>query len=235
MIQHERADRIVDDVVAVPAPEHGLRRVVDDRIGPEVPHQARIPAAADTDHVSAEPLGNLNREHADAAGSADQQHAVALLDMPAVPQPVNWRQRRQRNGRRLRVAELARLFRDGGGIQRDVFGITAAGTVVGARIYLVADAKSRYGGADLGDDAGRIETEHHREIVAVARPHQTLADLPVDRIDARGVHFDQDLLGRDLRLRYVADLETGGRTECVDDGGFHLAVSPASRRSNSTL
>jgi hypothetical protein len=78
-----------------------------------------------------------------------------------------------------------------------------ARAVVGEAEHPVTDGGVRDTRTDLVDDARHLAARRLRELPA----HQALAQLPVGRVDAGGVHRDPDLPGPRVWVGKVHDLE----------------------------
>ncbi len=69
-------------------------------------------------------------------------------------------------------------------------------------------------------------------MVLLHRRIPALADLVVDRIDARGAHLDQRLVLAQHRLGNVLDAKHVGAAERVDADGFHVGLLGCYAASN---
>src|SRR5208337_1345226 len=69
--------------------------------------------------------------------------------------------------------------------------------------------------------ACNVPSKGERQAVVRHLLHEPFADLPVDRVDPAGVHFDEHLVGTDLRFRCLLELQDPGIAEFMNTDRFH--------------
>jgi hypothetical protein len=97
-------------------------------------------------------------------------------------------------------------MRNGAGVKRDILSVTFPCPVVGSGIHFISDVKFRHFSTDLYDDAGRIEPQYLRKFLTVTSPHKPVAYFPIDRVYARRMNFDQNLVRLNRRFWNIANL-----------------------------
>ncbi len=97
------ADRVEHDVDVTDRLGEVDRRVVDDLVGAEPLDELPLASARGRDHVRAERLRELDRDVADAAATAVDQHTVALAHAAEIDEPLSRRQPDDRQRGRLDV------------------------------------------------------------------------------------------------------------------------------------
>ena len=188
----------------------------------------------DADAVRAGEPAELDREHAEPAGGAPDQHPVAGLDPRLVDQHPVGREVGQAVARRL-------LPRQRGGLRQALLGLDLAelgerppgglvapdplgrrrervepvdldvlvGGLVAVQDDLVARLPARDALADLPDDAGRVRAADVVVLVVVAEDRHRLAERGPDvvEVDAGRHHAHHDLEGAGLGYRQLLELE----------------------------
>jgi hypothetical protein len=115
-----------------------------------------------------------------------------------------------------RVVDGDRLVRDPVGLDDRVLGVRALREAEDLLVGLDTDDVGAHGDHLTGEVLSEREGE-----VARDEASESLADLPVDRIDARGVDAHEDVGRRLRRNRDVLDLDPVGVTVVVNACGFH--------------
>jgi len=87
-------------------------------------------------------------------------------------------------------------------------------------------------GAHIDDEAGDVAAEDRGEGDGEAGVRGAGAHLPVDGVDAGGVHADEDLAGAGRGVGQVFDLQDGRTAVLVQDDGFHGSTSGEVRCDN---
>ena len=140
------------EVVALLTFGEVLLRVVDDVVGADRPDQVLLRRAAHAGHLSAERLGDLHGERADASSRADDQDLLPRLDAARVAQRLEGGETGHRNGGRLLERDVGRLGDEVLLRSNRVLGERADATAED----LIPDPKTRHVLADRFDDARQI-------------------------------------------------------------------------------
>src|ERR1051326_4692134 len=102
------AHQVENQVVALAAFGEILSSIIEDALGAEGAHHLHVPGAAHAGHMSAERLGDLHREGANASRGAIDQDALAGLKLSRVAKTLQGREPRQGNGSRLLETQVCR-------------------------------------------------------------------------------------------------------------------------------
>src|ERR1700760_2528118 len=104
--------------------------------------------------MSAEPFGDLNREGADASGTARDEDFLSWADAKLIPQRLQSAQRSQRHGGGRCEIETWRHRRRVSLVDAGLFGESAATILCNAREHSIADLEPLDVAADGDDLAG---------------------------------------------------------------------------------
>jgi hypothetical protein len=163
----------------------------------------------------------LNRESADPAGAGVDQDALAGARLDA-RKSLQGRQPHQRQRRGLRMRDGHRLQRHEFLRQCDLLGKRADGLPRGARIDRIARLEARATRTRRQHNARGIESERTRQPVFRDALEVAMRDLEVDRIEAGGMNFEQDLIGARDRIGEFGQMDmVGDRTIAVENKGSH--------------
>src|SRR3984893_10544230 len=164
----------------------------------------------------------------DAARSAMDQHSLAGLQMPVVEEPLPRRQRGERHRRGFDVREPRRLGCGLIGFHEHVFRVTGAIDAAEHCIEAITVAEGIYPGTGTFDGPGQIAAERHRQHLAPEPRHGAVADLVVDRIDARRMDAHQQFALWRLRDCDVVQLQYFWPTERMDANRLHCSLTSTS-------
>ncbi len=151
------------------------------------------------EHVGSEGPCDLDRDVADPACTAMDQHLLASLQGGAVDQAFPGSDDDQGQGSRLAHAEIEGLERNEISIDRGEFGQRSLDTAdsPGHAIDLVTRLEARDLAPGLFDEAGEVDAENSGHRLARMRRHAGM-NLGVERIDRARAHPHQDLARADL-------------------------------------
>ena len=198
--------------------------VVDDVVGAEGPDQVELAGAGHAGDLGSEGLGQLHGIAPDATGGADDQHALAGLEVADVGEGLQGGGRRDRDHRGLLEGEVGRF---------DGQLVLVGDGVLGERASpeaedLVALGEHGHRRPDGHDDPGDIEPGHR--LPGSAKPErepagirQSCHDVPGRAGHAGGVDVQQHLVGGDARTRELCQAQHIGRPVPVLDDGAHRA------------
>ena len=164
-----------------------------------------LPGAGHAGHLGPVGLGDLDREGADAAGGAVDQHLLPGLDLSVVAKALECGHRRHRNRGRFLERQVRRLQRHNVHRHRHVFGEAAVAVVQEVGVDLVAGLEPGDAAADRLDLPGDVDAEdpmfRPQQAQGGAREDGLAAHgMPVRRIDGCCQHLHQDLVGVRRRL-----------------------------------
>ena len=226
----------VDDrVVAAAARGEVLARVVDDVVGAERPDQLRLGGAGHARHLGPERLRDLDRERADAARRADDEHVLAGLHAGLVAHRLQGGEPGHGDRCRLLERQVGRLGREpsrhGHGVLREravarAVDVVARGELgdvradgldgarhAAARVRGLGAAQAEARGADRVGEAGH--------------------DVPRAPVDAGRAHAHEDLAVADRRPGDLGEPQDvgGGAAVGVLDDRPHRACGGLGRRA----
>jgi hypothetical protein len=200
---------VEDDVIASGAVGKVLQRVIDDAVGAERGHEARLRGAAGTRDLGTEGFGNLDRVAADPSRRSEHEDGLPGFDMPHILDRTECRGSRHRNDGGLGERQVLRLAGELALLRHRVFSERAGSHAVD----LVAHRKPGDGRSDSDDGAGDVAAhdglprsakahgESHRVRLA---GHQVLG-APVE---ASCVYLHENVVvGSDHRHRRLGLLE----------------------------
>lgn len=150
----------------------------------------------------------LDGEVPDATGGGVHQNPLPGGHVRGVHQDLPGRQRRQRHGGRLLMAQGGRLAGELAGRSRDVLGV-ATGLSGEPRhaVHLVSGGQRGHPESDFLDHTGDIPAQGERRLAEHTRHTAALTGLPVDRVDTGGAHPHQHLGGQRLRPLDLRDAQ----------------------------
>ena len=219
-VGHDVANHVVRLAVACEV----ARRVVDDLVGAQRPHELDVRRTANRCYTSAVMFRELDRKGPETARRPMNEHALAGPDA-RLPEKVQRTTRTDEQGRRVLEGHVGGLVREET-VLDDACELGVRAELVAPRPEdQIAEGKSRHVLPDRGHGAGEIDAEYPglRPANAVHEPHdrRTTADHPVAVADRRGAHTHEHLVvARDGR-RYVLDLDDFRGPIASNDGGFH--------------
>ncbi|MBX7556649.1 SDR family NAD(P)-dependent oxidoreductase, partial [Streptomyces sp. tea 10] len=194
------AQEPVDETVPV---LHGLRA--------ELTHVVVVLGRCGADHPRAERLGDLHAHAPHTTGGRVDQHGLALRETQSGEHLVRGESReRQPSG--LFPGKTLRLGGECAHGDRDVLGKRAAvdPVLAGVGDHLIALGDAGGVEALAHDDARDVPAGGRRELDGHHGIQPAGHDLPVHRVDARGLHLHQDLAGAYLGHGLVGELQYGG-------------------------
>ena len=150
------AGDVEDEVVAPIAPGEVLGGVVDDVVGSESASLLDVGGAAHGRHLGSERLRDLDRERADCARGAVDQHLLTGLDPALVTKPLQRGQPGDADSSRLLEGDVRGLAHDPALLTHAH--VLGEGAVL-ATEDLVAGPEGRHVLADGLDDPGEVHTE----------------------------------------------------------------------------
>src|SRR5579884_2260578 len=211
-------DHVKHQVVSLPTLCEVLSGVVEYPIGAERAHQFAISGAAHGGHLTAERLGDLNREGADTPGSAVDENPTAGLEPALVAQPLERRQAGDGYGRRL-------FEREPSGFAGQYLGGREAGQgAARSSEHLVSDAEAGCRAADPDDDPCDVRFRggvgRFLEAAEGSRHQRSTQHMEVSGIDRCGAHFHQKSIRFQIRKRNV-DRLPGSAPISLEGHGAH--------------
>ncbi len=103
----------------------------------------------------------------------------------------------------------------------DEFGERARPVLVRVCVDLVTDGEARDAGTDRDDRAGEVVAEDERRPVRQDHLEVPVADLDIERVDARRVNPDEDVVIAYLRIRHITGAYGVGVPVALDHKCLH--------------
>ena len=197
--------------------------IINDLIRPKAEQEVAVFRRCRADRVGPVPTGDLNGKAANPAGGAVDQHALTRRKPRVIEEGLPDRQRRKRDGGRLRVINCLWLRRQIGGVDRDILRGGAISAERRQRVDRVADRHIADAVPHTFDHARNLVSRdcgQARRSVAI-RVRLRIGQLR--RRNARGVNSNERVsctqrgLGRVLvykLLRAALSMESNGFHHC---------------------
>ena len=175
--------------------------VVDALVGTEGTQERMVRVAGRGEHPGPGGVRQLHRKLADAPGRRVHEDGLASAQVREVEQRVPRRQRRKRDGGRVRQCQRTRGGCDESILDRDPLRVRARPGHVAHREHGVADGETPGVRSQALDDAGHVPAEDGRELQRGEGLVIPAPELPVGRVDPGAVHANEDVVGPEYRLR----------------------------------
>ena len=191
--------------------------VSDDDVRAEGAHIVGVGGTGSAIDFGTQKLGHGDGDATDTPCPRLNKHGITRFETSKFKQRLPGGQTDQWQPRGFIERNIFRLWRDRVGVDRQELGIAAVldGPGKGEADDVVAHLPIGHVGASLNNTPRYVPARYHRECPADVFLQLTRPQTAVDRIDSRGGDLDQDLIGRDLGYRQLADLENIGTTVLV--------------------
>ena len=195
-------------------------------VGAETPDIGDIVGAARGRDARAERVRDLDAEAADAARTAVDKHGLPGLQLANIDETAIGRRPRDRKRGRLRKAPPVRQRRDKNRVGDAIFGVGAIAPLPlsGHAENAVAGSKRIDTLADRLDNAGKVETQHEREMIVDIGRQLAHARFPVGGVDPGADDPDQHLARAGFGCGQLAPDKLFGAAEPVDHHRAHAIL-----------
>jgi hypothetical protein len=224
------ADRIKDQIIALPTRGEVVVRVVDDMGRAKRARQVQVPGAAHAGDLGPEGPGKLDGERPDAARGAIDQHRLPGLKLAVVAQTLESDDARHRDGRGFLEGQIGRFGHQGLFRGTDILGKgapTTGGEIAKDRI---AGLEVPHVAANRFDPPRHVGAEHRvpwfEQPVPEADQEGCAAHAPpVKGIRGGRVNLHQDLIGPGGGCGDILELKDIRRAVGGADDCFHADAS----------